>query len=592
MIIKRKRIKARGPALQRALRHLADGEDNERVELLHGNVRDLQDARDDALRFGREYAVRHWILSPEKLITDEQVSELVDRLAVEFGFDPKQAVIWRHTKGRATDAACDQHYHLCVAEVDPTTGGVMSSSHDYARQTKIARAVEVAWGHTVTPSPHATSIVAALEREGDAKTAAAVRDLAPPDHAASFGEADHQRLKRAGFDLPRLRQMVAEALGESKSLAEFDSKLARLGFRLRTGDRKEIPIVETADGTVLGSLARLTGLRKAALEQRMTFHERRQSTPSEHPSGDVQTLATAHAADGAGRAARAGSGGARPAKPDGHDDRPDAANGGWDRAASRPSGAAGGPSGRPDGGQGDQGRDKWLKLSIGLAGHRDALLDLLNEARRAALPPLERSVGDLDGIIERETAACRVSELTEPASLLASRKTLEEQTARLHAAEADANVALQQLVECPSRSVWQRLLGPAIDPERQVRENRLEHAQRQLLYAQTHHTRARHALTDEQRKFQADQARHQAGLIERKAQAETRIATAQVARRFVERNPRSASWGADYLMRIAASIQNARTERQLSAESNLPLDWDLVPVLDLWGKPYLPPPRA
>ena len=220
------------------------------------------------------------------------------------------------------------------------------------------------------------------------------------------------------------------------------------------------------------------------------------------------------------------------------------------------------------------------------------MLDLLREARRAALPPLERAMGDLDEVIERETAACRTSELPEPASLLAARKTLEEQTIRLRAAEAEADAAVEHVAQCPRRSLWQRLLGPAVDPERQARESRLEQAQRQVLYAQTHRTRAKHALQDEQRKFQADQAQHQTGLIERKAQAEARIATAQVARRFVERNPRSASWGADYLMRIAASIQNARTERQLSAGSDLPLDWDLVPVLDLWGKPYLPPQRV
>jgi hypothetical protein len=220
------------------------------------------------------------------------------------------------------------------------------------------------------------------------------------------------------------------------------------------------------------------------------------------------------------------------------------------------------------------------------------LLDLLRGARRAALPPLERAIGDLDEVVELETAACRANELPEPASLLAARKTLEEQTTRLRAAEAEVNAAVEHVAQCPARSVWQRVSGPAVDPERQARESRLEHAQRQVLYAQTHHTRAKHALQDEQRKFQAAQGRHQAGFIERKTQAEKRIATAQVARRFVERNPRSASWGAAYLMRIAAGIQNARTERQLSAESDLPLDWDLVPVLDLWGKPYLPPPRV
>lgn len=220
------------------------------------------------------------------------------------------------------------------------------------------------------------------------------------------------------------------------------------------------------------------------------------------------------------------------------------------------------------------------------------MLDLLREARRAALPPLERAIGDLDEVVERETAACRANELPEPASLCAARKTLEEQITRLRAAEAEADAAVEHVAQCPPRSVWQRLWGPALDPERQARECRLEQAQRQVLYAQTHHTRAKHALEDELRKFQAAQTRHYAGSSERKTNAEKLIATAQVARRFVERNPRSATWGADYLMRVAASIQNARTERHLSADSDPPLDWDLVPVLDLWGKPYLPPLRV
>lgn len=108
------------------------------------------------------------------------------------------------------------------------------------------------------------------------------------ERAARFGETDHQR---AGFDGPRLRQMVAQALGESRSRAEFDAKLATLGLRLRMGDHKDIRVVEAADGTVLGSLARLTGLRKTALEERMAFHERRQSTAAEHPSDDKQAPA-------------------------------------------------------------------------------------------------------------------------------------------------------------------------------------------------------------------------------------------------------------------------------------------------------------
>ncbi len=65
-----------------------DGEDNDAVELISGTVADLEDARSDALRFGRQYAVRHWIVSPGQRISREQLAEFVNWLAAEFGFDP------------------------------------------------------------------------------------------------------------------------------------------------------------------------------------------------------------------------------------------------------------------------------------------------------------------------------------------------------------------------------------------------------------------------------------------------------------------------------------------------------------------------
>jgi hypothetical protein len=210
MIIKSKRVKARGQGLKRSLQHLTNGDDNDAVELVCGNVADLEDARNDALRFGREYAVRHWIISPAEPISNEQLAELVHRLAAEFCFDPKQRIaLWKHTKDRATEGGCREHYHLCVPEIDPLTGGVMSSSHDWRRHEKLARTVEVLWGHGVVAGAHAGAVVAALDREGLTDTANALRDVAPAAHPQSFDERAQQRLKREGFDLPRLRGIEA-----------------------------------------------------------------------------------------------------------------------------------------------------------------------------------------------------------------------------------------------------------------------------------------------------------------------------------------------------------------------------------------------
>lgn len=108
MIIKSKRTRARGPALRRLIKHVTDGDDNELVELLQGNLAEPDDARADALRFGREFCVRSFVVSPERVLTMPQWLWLLALLGQEFGFDPKEAVVWRHLKARASGADFDK----------------------------------------------------------------------------------------------------------------------------------------------------------------------------------------------------------------------------------------------------------------------------------------------------------------------------------------------------------------------------------------------------------------------------------------------------------------------------------------------------
>ena len=230
-------------------------------------------------------------------------------------------------------------------------------------------------------------------------------------------------------------------------------------------------------------------------------------------------------------------------------------------------------------------------IFTGGADRRDTLLDLLGNARRIALSPMGRTAFDLDSVIERETKASRTSDPPEPSSLHAARRKVEEVAKRRRALEEKADAVAQQLSEQPARPILQRLFGSPVDPQRQALETRLDQFQRKFLKATADLATARHVLQTEERKFQAERARHQSAQLARVAQAEGRIAVATAARRFLERNPRTAFWGAAYLMRVAADIQRARSER-FTSDPGLPEDWDLIPILDLWGKPYLPPPRV
>jgi hypothetical protein len=231
-------------------------------------------------------------------------------------------------------------------------------------------------------------------------------------------------------------------------------------------------------------------------------------------------------------------------------------------------------------------------LAAGSVRHRDELLDLLGHARRAAMPPPERVAFDLDDVIEQESLAYRAADLPEPASLHVARRKVDDEAGRLRALETKANGMSRRLANHSSDTIWRRLWGPASEPDRQTLETRLARLQRQILAARGDCAAARHALQTEERKFGADRARHQSALSARRTQADGRIATARAARTLLQKNPRAAFWGSPCLMRVAADIQKARLQWRSSPDSDLPSDWDLIPIFDLWGKPHLPPPRA
>jgi hypothetical protein len=236
VIIESKHVRARGQAVNRLITHLTNGDDNDSVELLRGNEAQLHDWRNDALRFGRQYSIRHWIIAPSQELSCDQLDEVVSSGA-EFGFNPEQAVIWMHRKDRATTDGCSQHFHVLVAEVDPLSGKVMSTSHDNARHEKIAILSCGAWGIPFVSGPHAQTAARALEADGLLK-AEDILQSQKLDHGVSFSERDYQIAKRQGFDLPRLRVLLSDALANAVSRADFERKLGEIGLHLEDAQRR------------------------------------------------------------------------------------------------------------------------------------------------------------------------------------------------------------------------------------------------------------------------------------------------------------------------------------------------------------------
>ncbi len=216
---------------------------------------------------------------------------------------------------------------------------------------------------------------------------------------------------------------------------------------------------------------------------------------------------------------------------------------------------------------------------------------MLGEARRATLSPLERVTSALDDLVECETRACDPRCPSAPASLLAARRGVELATERLRKLKTSADRIEERLSGYQAAPIWRRLLPrPAESNQGEVLALRLEQVRRDVLAAHGRHVVAVQSLKEEESEYGRVCARHEALLPARRAQADARIAAVQTARKFLEENPRAAFGGMQHLWRVVAGIQKTRAEWGTAPDADVSDDWSLLPIFDLWGKPYLPPP--
>ncbi len=286
MIIKSTRIRtAGGPGAW--LRHVFEGRDNERVAELWGTRSDVLDAFEDAQDAGVRYGLRHWVLSPGEQCSRAEAEVAVRALADEFGFDPRRAVVVEHWKKRAGEAGFDRHWHVGVPEYDPVTGRVLGSSWDSARHEKVARVLEVAFGHGLTLGRHTGSVLRALEQDGRPDVAEAVRaaghDVADLPESA-FSHTQHQRAKRQGQHLPDARVAVRQAWQTADSATAFSAAIAESGLAVRPGDKPGIWVVTDQAGDVLGAVHRLAGIKLQAARERLQDLSRDLPPPDGHPA--------------------------------------------------------------------------------------------------------------------------------------------------------------------------------------------------------------------------------------------------------------------------------------------------------------------
>jgi len=234
MIVMSTRISREG-GVRYLARHLLDKvAENERIEVLAGDRQALYDAHALASAKGCRYSVRHLSVSPERDMSPAQLSDFLRAIDVEFriGRDRPRLVV-RHVKGGRA------HFHVAVAEVDPTTLRVLDCRRDFQRLEDLARRYEAKNGEAVQPSR-------TERRRG---------------RTDGFSDVARKRAERVNADFDRTKLRMAFAEGRVAFYVELD----RQGLRVADGDKG--PILTSASGAFVAAACRAAGVRRSEFQK-------------------------------------------------------------------------------------------------------------------------------------------------------------------------------------------------------------------------------------------------------------------------------------------------------------------------------------
>lgn len=236
-----------------AVAHVHKTDENESVRVLEGDVNDiLVDAELDARALGRSKSVRHIVISPDQELTAEQRNEAIQMIRQEYKMGERPIYLVEHVKARA-DGKKIPHFHFLAAETHGA-GNQIEHAHFMRRNEKLARKMELKFGHNLTKGRHNKAVLNALKKEGATVEAAAIQHLTEGKPAlAKYGNKSHQKAKRLGYSLPKISQALTEL--QKGTAADIAAGLDRIceehGVTIQKSDRRSAILIVAEDGTVL-----------------------------------------------------------------------------------------------------------------------------------------------------------------------------------------------------------------------------------------------------------------------------------------------------------------------------------------------------
>jgi hypothetical protein len=175
-------------------------------------------------------------------LTDEQRAIAVDRLEEKLGLTGQPRVVVVHEKnGR-------EHCHVVWSRIDLDRMAAISDSNNYRKHEEVARALEREFGHERVQGAHA-------ERDGNE------RPVRTPSHSEML------QSERTGVSRQQAKELITGTWNTTKNGKEFQAGLAKKGWILARGDRRDFVAIDPTGGT--HSIARrIEGAKAADVRQR------------------------------------------------------------------------------------------------------------------------------------------------------------------------------------------------------------------------------------------------------------------------------------------------------------------------------------
>ncbi|WP_171212038.1 hypothetical protein [Ruegeria sp. HKCCA5426] len=166
MIIKSTRIPTAHSS--RIATYLAKPTDNETSTWIRGCPDDLRLLGEISRIVGKQYSVRHFVISPNEPMSQQDFALVFAEVCREYGVSltsGNRASVIEHEKPRKSGIGNETHWHFAFPEYDVESGRILSSQFTKLRNEKLARLCELTLGQRVVPGQFNRQVYWALEKE-------------------------------------------------------------------------------------------------------------------------------------------------------------------------------------------------------------------------------------------------------------------------------------------------------------------------------------------------------------------------------------------------------------------------------------------